>query len=367
MRARAVMHTRNVGTSGPAILIPRFSSRRNVQNEAALAIHNEPQYFVGDMAHGSLARRLKRANYDPTFLRTNDLLTYDDWKEIDRVVTEITLDRRTLVDYFLGRGLVRDLAGKGLGKMVIQSQNKGDWTRATVSMYGESLGQRDRHNIETVSLPLPMITKPWGYNARELEASMNGGMPLDTAGVETATRMCLEEVERMVVNGAPITYGGGTIYGLTTTPHATSVSLGTAWNTATAEAIATKVRSLKQTLIGNKRYGPYALIIPKEYETVMDQDYSITGGTGTSFGTLRDRLLQINNLEAVIVSDFLADDTVILIQLTSDVVRIINGMDPTAVEWEEKGGLWIDNVVMMIQVPEFRSDQDGNAGIVIAS
>jgi hypothetical protein len=50
--------------------------------------------------------------------------------------------------------------------------------------------------------------------------------------------------------------------------------------------------------------------------------------------------------------------------MTSDVVRIVQGMALQNVEWATEGGMISKFKVMTIQVPQIRSDQNGKTGIV---
>jgi hypothetical protein len=58
--------------------------------------------------------------------------------------------------------------------------------------------------------------------------------------------------------------------------------------------------------------------------------------------------------------------TLILVQLTSEVARAVNGMDITTVQWEEKGGMRLHFKVMAIQVPQLRADYYGQMGLLHA-
>ncbi len=55
---------------------------------------------------------------------------------------------------------------------------------------------------------------------------------------------------------------------------------------------------------------------------------------------------------------------VALVQMTSDVVRVVTGMAPTTVQWDTDGGMTLNFKVMAIMVPQVRNDQAGNSGIV---
>jgi hypothetical protein len=77
--------------------------------------------------------------------------------------------------------------------------------------------------------------------------------------------------------------------------------------------------------------------------------------------------MEIEGLEDIRVSDTLTADNVILVQMTSDVVRLVNGMNISVVQWDINGGLGIEFKVMAIKVPQIRADQSGKCGIVHGS
>jgi hypothetical protein len=64
------------------------------------------------------------------------------------------------------------------------------------------------------------------------------------------------------------------------------------------------------------------------------------------------------------VIDKLPADTVLLVEMTSDVVRWVNGMNLQNVEWSTEGGMISHYKVMTIQVPQVRADQEGQSGVV---
>jgi len=54
----------------------------------------------------------------------------------------------------------------------------------------------------------------------------------------------------------------------------------------------------------------------------------------------------------------------LLVQMTSDVVRLVRGMGIQNIEWATEGGMMTKYKVMTIQVPQIRADQNGKSGIV---
>ncbi|OFY64763.1 MAG: hypothetical protein A2Y71_06225 [Bacteroidetes bacterium RBG_13_42_15] len=117
---------------------------------------------------------------------------------------------------------------------------------------------------------------------------------------------------------------------------------------------------MKQASINDRFYGPWMLYIPTAYETVLDADYNAqTPGT-----TIRERILKIDGIKGVKVVDRLTADNVLLVQMTSNVVRLVQGIGLQNVEWQTEGKFVTKYKVLTIQVPQIRSDQNGRTGIV---
>ena len=117
---------------------------------------------------------------------------------------------------------------------------------------------------------------------------------------------------------------------------------------------------MKQASINAYHYGPWKLYIPVGYETVLDTDYDTT----TPGTTIRERIMKIAGITGITVIDTLTAHNVLLVQMTPDVVRLVRGMGLQNVEWKSEGNFITNYKVMTIQVPQIRSDQEGNSGVV---
>jgi len=221
--------------------------------------------------------------------------------------------------------------------------------------------KKDRPNYELKYLPLPIIHKDFSFNIRTLSASRTSGQPIDMTTGMLAARQVAEKVEEILFTGASTyTYGGGTIYGYTDMPSRNTVTLSANWDASakTGALILDDVKSMKQASIDAKHYGPWVLYIPTAYETVLDDDYK-----AESDKTIRQRILEISGINEVKVVDKLTANNVLLVQMTSDTVRMVEGMPLSTVEWDEGGGFTSNYKVMTIMVPQIRADQNGNCGI----
>lgn len=345
---------------------------------------NNSDYFSFDgnslQANGSVAQKLLQAKFDVNVLRpwqddqgrsfitTNSqkfqanasTLRKDEWKRLDEVVVKVAPKRRVGTADLIARGLTYSIGG--MGKTVLETEVQSDAMEAQLSMDGATRGKRDRPQYNIGYLPLPITHSDFQISARQLEASRNGNTPLDTTSAELATRRVVEKIETMLFQGASsYAFGGGTIFGYKDYTYRNSVSIGANWDDSAASAatILANVIAMKQAAFDDRYYGPYILYVPPNFELVLDEDYS----TSYADVTIRDRLMKLSGIEAIRTCDFISNDEVFLVQMTPDVIRLVEGLGITVLEWESEGGMLINYKVMAIQVPQIRSDYDNRCGI----
>jgi len=221
--------------------------------------------------------------------------------------------------------------------------------------------------FEVTQLPLPIIHYDFHFSARQIQASRRGGSPLDTTTAELAGRKVAEMAEKMLLGKstpASYVYGGGTITGYT---NYGSVMTKTITSPVTSgwvgSTIVTEVLAARQQSYNAYHYGPFMLYTGPSWDTYLDQDYSTAKGDNT----VRDRLEKISGIQGVKTLDYLSGYEMILVQMTSDIVRLVEGLDITTVQWESNGGFLVNFKVMAIIVPQLRADQNSRTGIVYMS
>ena len=187
---------------------------------------------------------------------------------------------------------------------------------------------------------------------------------------ERAARKVSVKLEKMLFTDETYGFGGGKIYSLVNFPHRKEYSLGTAWTSLSdndsegtvGEQIVTQVLDMKQTMINDHQYGPYVIYIPTNYETLIDADYN-----SYKTKTIRQRILEISNIADVVVVDTLAASNIIMLQLSTDTIRIVRGLGLQSVQWSTEGNFVNKYKVLTIQVPQIRADQNDNTGLLHAS
>jgi len=304
---------------------------------------------------------------------THATLRRDEWKALDDAVLKVAEARLGGIQDLISRGLVYTI-GNGMGSTVLEYHDVSDALEAELTMDGVNRSKGDRPAFGTNYLPLPIIHADYEINERVLQASRKLGQPLDTTLAERAARKVQEKLEKMLFQDETYTFGGGTIYSYLNHPSRNQVDLSSygAWDDSatTAKNIIDLVLAMKQASIDAHHYGPWMLYIPTKYETVLDEDYD----TSTPGTTIRERIKKISGILDIRMVDYLYDseestnaDNVLLVQMTNDVVRLVQGMGIQNVEWSTEGKLVHRYKVMTIQVPQIRADYNGNCGIVHAA
>lgn len=285
----------------------------------------------------------------------------DDWKLLDDAVLKAARSRLRAVADLRERGLVLNIPN-GMAKTQLDWERETDITGATVSMDGMRESEKDGPGFDLKSLPLPIIHKDFEFSARYLAAARAGGTPLDTSTAEKAGRVVAEEAEKLLlgissyqVSTSLLIQGYTNLTGRLT--KVLTLPTASGWTGAT---LIRQLLEMREQLQAVNRYGPYMIYISKGWDIVMDQDYSTAKGDNT----LRDRIRAIGDFEDVRTLDFLTGYQILMIQMTSDVVREVIGMDITTVQWESKGGMLLHYKVMAIMVPNLRADINGSGGIV---
>jgi len=313
---------------------------------------------------GSIAKTLLKSNFDPEALRSNDTLLYDEWKAIDEAVLPAAQERMVGIADLQSRGLTYNIPN-GMSKTVLAYQDAGDIEDAVLSMEGLNQSQRDRPEYGTKYLPLPIIHYDFWFSIREISEARAGRMPLDTTMAEMAARKVAEKAEAMLFQGADsFNYAGGTIYGYEDFTHINSCAITANWDDtgATGTTMLADLRRMKQMSLDDRNGGPWMVYVPGNFETAIDADFK-----AASDKSIRQRLLEMSGIIDIKVCDYLTDDKIIMVQMASNTVRLVEGMGLTTVQWDTEGGMRINFKVMAIWVPQLRADQNNRTGIVIGA
>jgi uncharacterized linocin/CFP29 family protein len=294
-------------------------------------------------------------------MRAGAVLRRDEWVFFDAEMNSEVRTRLAGIADLVSAGLTRQLPN-AMGRTVVSWQMGGDLDDAIVSMDGMARSENDRIDWSQGYLPVPIIHKDFFFSLRDLAASRNGGEPLDTTHLRAAARKVAEMTEHMYFRGGKV-FGGLPIYGLTTHPNRITASFGSSqhWTHAskTGEGIYADVRTMIDAAVATGMTGPFRIYVAGNQAGKLDDDYKASGTI-----TTRQRLLQIEGLQAIRTVDKLPAGSVVLVQMTRDVVDLIDGEPFQTVQWEVGGGMGVNFKAFAIQIPRVRVGEGTAKGVV---
>jgi hypothetical protein len=320
-------------------------------------------HFLSDDGEKSLVTlNAGTTNEETIITNAPATLRKDEWKQMDEAIVKAAQkelnawsDLRSMVPAYT--------IANGMGKTILETERESDVTDAAVSMDGLARDTADRVETDLVNLPLPITHKGFNYSLRQVMASRNSGQALDVSNGQLAARKVAESIEKMYLGElSSYKFGGGTVAGLTNFASRNTVTL-TAPTSSNHATTLNEVLDMRAAAYADNHYGPFMLYASPGWDQYLDEDYSASKGDNT----LRERLRKVQGIIDVKTSRFLSDTTLLLVQMTPDVVRAVSGMEITTVQWDSMGGMQQNFKVMAIQVPQLRADFDGNCGIVHGS
>ena len=295
-------------------------------------------------------------------LVANATLTYDEWRLIDDVLLDISRQRIAGIDELREYGLIKPLANP-LANTILTYSRKSDSMEANISISPSRRSPGDRPVYENVHFPLPIVHADFDIEDRVLQQSQNVGQGLDEEAIyDAGYAVMLKQVDMLFGASSSFAYDNGTIYTYQTEPNRTQGTLINAWDSsanASGASILADVLAMKQALIDDYYYGPYVVYIPTEYETVLDDDFDTTTATGR---TIRERILQVDKIEKIVVVDRLTAGQVIMVSMNRNVVDLVDGFGLTTVEWQPDP-FNHSYKVMSMQLPRVKSDYSDRSGI----
>lgn len=313
----------------------------------------------GLMANGSVAMRLLQSDFNVEALRTQDYLRKDAWLHFDNVVLEISRQALVGVGDLMSRGLTHHVPN-AMGVTRIEWERMGDMGPADMNMAGHTQGSNDTTEFDLQNMPLPIVHKDFWINIRKLEASRNSGTPLDTVQVSLCARKVSERIESMLFLGDTTLGSNNTIYGYATAPNRITGSTTTGWDVATGSQMIADILAMIGAAKAKEMRGPFVFYVNYTSMTNMGNDFKANGDK-----TILQRLKEIPGVADIKESYYVPNaDTVFAVQLTSDVVDMIDGIQPTVVQWDSLGGMVQNFKVLAIMVPRVKSSFTLQSGII---
>jgi uncharacterized linocin/CFP29 family protein len=175
-------------------------------------------------------------------------LTDEEVRYIDARVVE------TVRPMLIGRRLFPVFRLPHAGFLKVRGYRESDMSEATISLHGQTKA-KDRVELAPFDITVPVIHKEFTLYWRDVIASRNGGLPIETRTAENAARQCAEEEDKLLLTGEYVGWRALGVEGLATATNRNTTA-GGAWP---ANAIANLSAAIAE-LESDGHQGPYALI-----------------------------------------------------------------------------------------------------------
>ena len=305
-----------------------------------------------------IINKLSSVNGDTAKLRQNASLPEDAYKTMDKEFLSSYQNRLVGVSDLMSAGLNLSLGSNGWAKTQLDVQTLEGDASAIMSMSSKVKGNDSTIDFGIQSLPLPITSSYFEIDARQLASAKSVGVSIDFLAAQEAGRAIAEKVEDTLFNGTSFTYGGNSIPGYKTLTQRTTGSLTASWATATPAQIVADVLDMQQAMLDDYNFGESVLYIPASYAMALEADYSVESGK-----TVMQRILAIKGIRKVEVSYNIAAE-VILVQMDARRNRMVTGLNPTVINWNDHDMISNEFMALAIAVPNVRADAKDRSGIV---
>ena len=286
-------------------------------------------------------------------------LRHEEQEQWDMKLVKVARARLNMVADLQMAGLTHPIRSVGVTTSFYERVN--DMTQATVDMDGVTVGQLDRLTFDEVGVPIPVVHKEFAVNWRQLEASRTLGEPLDTTSLGVATRQVANTCEYMLAKGLPnFEFRGNKIYGYTNHPNRNTVNLAQNWANDQSTIIS-DVNKMRKAMFADNRFGPFILYVAKNLWHILEEDYSTEKGDRT----FKERIEAFSDITAVRHADYLADNNVVMVQMTDDVVDLAVAQDISFMEFMRIPNRF-EFMVCTLMAPRIKADRNDSCGIVHA-
>lgn len=295
-------------------------------------------------------------------VQVNATLRHEEHLMYDQELIMVARERLNGIADLRAMGLVMNLGG--LGTMLSMYERSGDMTAAAINMDAVTPSEKDRVSFDQVGVPIPIISKDWSLNKRQLEASRKRGEALSTTQVGIASRIVYDTLEDSLFNGmADLQFDNRSVYGYCTHPQRNTVTLsGTGWANVAGRDIIGDTKNMIAAMYAANRFGPFTMYVAKDIWAEIQMDYNDEKGDKT----FKERIEAFADISMVKAGDSLKDGNIVLVELKRDVVDLGLGQDIRNLEWQTDP-MQSQFKVYMAAAPRVKADKNGSCGIVHAT
>lgn len=299
----------------------------------------------------------------------------------DATVIRVGRDRLRLVADLIAAGLTYDVPN-WLSVMELDWERMSEAGVARRTMLpGAVRGEAGYPDRDRKTLPIYATISDFNFNMRLLLASQRAGTPLDTTMIEQATRRNNEAIEDAGLEGLPASVAGNAVPGVLNAPNVNTTNFtdNEAWTASghSGQDIRDDVFAMIDKQQADRMFGPYNLYVPPAYMTELNKLYN--DGTTTQSITTMDLLLKPgNNITSIKALDRLSNqsslpggsdrsNTVVMIQMTSDVIDVAIGQQNTPISWMDGSGLESNHMILACICPRVKDTYSSQSGICVGT
>lgn len=311
--------------------------------------------FVSYMDDDGKLRRRLISNAPTSYTR-------DAWIRVQETLIRSTRTNLRVVNDLVAAGLTYTVP-EGMGVTRLEESVMSDVGEARFTMEPMAKSRRDRPEVTVRHHPLPLVTADLSFAARQLAISRNGRnrIPIDTTMLEMNTRKMWEKVEGLFVGTETFSFAGDTIYGLTNHPQRVTATLtlptAPGW---TPQVLYDEILAGIQDLADMEFSGPYGVYYSRAWGQYFNGMFSDVYGAGTLLNNLR-------NIEGISwwrqLDSLGTGFKLVMFQLSSDVIRVVNITPLRLINWNTMGGLAEHWKLLMGIVPQLRTNADNEIGL----
>jgi uncharacterized linocin/CFP29 family protein len=193
-------------------------------------------------------------------------LTDEELRYIDARVVE------TVRPLLIGRRLFPIFKLPHAGFTSVRGYKETDMSQARISLHGQGKN-KDRVSYSSFDVTVPVLHKEFTLFWRDVLASRNGGLPLETRTIENAARQVAEEEDKLLLSGEYTGWKAMGIEGLaTSTGRNTKASAG-AWPANSLTDLSAAIGELE----ADGHMGPYAAVLRSSWAAKLRALISNTG------------------------------------------------------------------------------------------
>jgi len=336
------------------------------------------EYIAEGKAHGETAGAVLSSNFSLDVLaqRYRNLnfssLPPNYWKEIDKRIAKVA--RAELIGMADLQRSAENIKINRKGKSVHEYYKVSEMSGGNIVMSPDERGTSDVLDFSPAQIPLPIVKKEFWHELFTDTAAKENSFNLLMQLTDAASFVVANDLEEFLFNGIFTPAAGLSAYGYTQWPERNEFTPASSpvpfadWTTVTLENIVDQVKQMVEVLWYQNHDGPYKLYIPRKYKYLLDSDYT-TGSNEYPLGiTLRERILKIEGMSEIATARKLADDNVLLVEMSQRSLGLIQGLPMTVMDWEPPNTPNWKHMykAMSCMVPLFKSDYEGQNGILHA-